>query len=58
MAGNKVYVIHDPLFYESSTRIAEELKKQGYDVTRLNTGVTYEREMANKLLDFCSDNLM
>lgn len=51
--GNVVYVIHDPAFHDTGVRVAEELAEQGYNVVRLNTGVDYEREIADKLLDFC-----
>ena len=53
LSENKVVLIHSPDWTETARRIQEELMTEGYDVIRLNTGVDYEAEEAERLLDKC-----
>ena len=49
----KVVLIHDPAFWETAYNLQIELQNEGYDVTRLNTGVEEDRVEAEKLIDQC-----
>jgi DNA-binding LacI/PurR family transcriptional regulator len=51
--GNKVYLIHTPMWTETARRVEEELREAGYDVIRLNVGVDYEADRADELLELC-----
>jgi hypothetical protein len=50
---NKVVLIHDPAFWESAYNLQIELQNEGYEVSRLNTGVEEDRKEADRLLDQC-----
>jgi len=49
----KVVLIHTPMWTETARKLEEELMEEGYEVSRLNTGVDYEAEKAEELLDQC-----
>jgi hypothetical protein len=50
---DRVYVIHDPAFWETGYKRQEKLQQEGYNVIRLNTGVEEDAKLANQLLDLC-----
>jgi DNA-binding LacI/PurR family transcriptional regulator len=50
--SKRAILIHSPAFTESAREIEDELKRQGYIVYRLNTGVKEEEKEAERLLSF------
>jgi L-alanine-DL-glutamate epimerase-like enolase superfamily enzyme len=51
----RAYIIHSPTQYTTAVEKEKELKENGYDVFRLNTGVEYEEKLAEKLLERCPE---
>jgi len=48
------YVIINPEFHETGFEVAEDLRKEGYDVVVLNTGVEEEGKEAERLFkEYC-----
>jgi hypothetical protein len=50
---DRIYVIHDPMFWETGYKRQQKLQEEGLEVYRLNTGVKEDAELAQKLLDLC-----
>jgi hypothetical protein len=53
--GDTVYLIHSPAFYVTATELEQWYRGQGFNTVRLNVGAEEDAELAERLLELCTE---